>query len=132
VAVEVMASSDNVLRGGLTPKYVDVPELLRVLRFSEEPVPRVRPVPGGRGEQVYSTPARQFELSRIAVAAAAFETEVAGPEILLCQAGEVTAADRSGRLTLRRGTSAFVPASAARYRLEGEGTVFRAALPRRP
>jgi len=130
VAVEIMASSDNVLRGGLTPKHVDAEELLRVLRFSEEPVPLVRPRPGGPGEEVYSTPAREFELSRIQVARAGFDAGAVGPEILLCQAGEVAALSHSGRLALPRGASAFVPASTGRYRLEGEGVVFRAALPR--
>ena len=45
--VELMANSDNVLRGGLTPKHVDVPELLRVLDFTAAPPP-VQPRPAGR------------------------------------------------------------------------------------
>ncbi|MGH3714344.1 MAG: hypothetical protein ACRDT4_12915, partial [Micromonosporaceae bacterium] len=45
MGVEVMASSDNVLRGGLTPKHVDVPELLQVLRYAELPDPRMPAVP---------------------------------------------------------------------------------------
>src|SRR5919197_561897 len=47
VAVEVMANSDNVLRGGLTPKHVDVPELLRLLHFGSGPPPIVRGVTDG-------------------------------------------------------------------------------------
>jgi mannose-6-phosphate isomerase len=132
VGVEVMASSDNVLRGGLTPKHVDVPELLRVLRFGDEPVPRVRPREAGGGERVYPTPARHFELSRIDLSpsGAAFEAAVGGPEILLCTEGAATAEAAGQRLALRRGASAFVPASTGRYALAGQGVVFRAALPR--
>lgn len=130
VGVEIMASSDNVLRGGLTPKHVDVPELLRVLRFAEEPIPVVRPSPGRPGEWIYETPARHFELSRLEPPASGFETAVWGPEILLCTSGELSATDAAGRVGLGRGRSAFVPASAARYRLEGAGVAFRAALPR--
>jgi mannose-6-phosphate isomerase len=47
--VELMANSDNVLRGGLTPKHVDVPELLRVLDFDAEPPPVLTGWPRGRG-----------------------------------------------------------------------------------
>src|SRR5207247_9749524 len=57
-AMEVMASSDNVLRGGLTPKHVDVPELLAVGAFHPSPPLVLRPVLGSPGERVYRTPAR--------------------------------------------------------------------------
>ncbi len=132
VGVEVMAASDNVLRGGLTPKHVDAAELLRVLRFGGAPVPLVHASPGAPGEQVYPTPASQFELSRIALAGRPFEAEVTGPELLLCVEGQVTAAAAGGpRLPLQRGASAFVPAATGRYAIDGGGVVFRAALPRR-
>ena len=65
VGVEVMANSDNVLRGGLTPKHVDVPELLRVLDFT----PSRRPSSPGwpRAAWVrYDTPAEEFLLRRFA------------------------------------------------------------------
>jgi mannose-6-phosphate isomerase len=131
VGVELMAASDNVLRGGLTPKHVDAAELLRVLRFGGEPVPRIHPRPGAPGEQRYTTPASQFELSRIALAGRPFEAEVAGPELLLCVEGQVTATAGGRQLPLRCGASAFVPACTGRYALDGGGVVFRAALPRR-
>lgn len=130
VGIEIMAASDNVLRGGLTPKHVDVPELLRVLRFAEEPIPVVRPRPGLPGEQVYETRARHFELSRVEPPAGGFEAAVWGPEILICTSGEVAAADAASAIALRRGTSAFVPAATGRYRLDGAGVAFRATLPR--
>jgi mannose-6-phosphate isomerase len=131
VGVEVMAASDNVLRGGLTPKHLDAPELLRVLRFGGAPVPVVHPMAGAPGEQVYLTPSPQFELSRIALAGQTLEVEVAGPEILLCVEGQVAASSYKTSLPLGRGASVFVPASTAHYSLRGEGVVFRSALPRR-
>ena len=61
--VELMANSDNVLRGGLTPKHVDVPELLRVLDFAAEPPPVLHGAADG-GWVRYDTPAEEFLLRR--------------------------------------------------------------------
>jgi mannose-6-phosphate isomerase len=119
--VEIMASSDNVLRGGLTKKHVDVAELLRVLDFSGGPAKVVHPTPLDAHESVYETPAREFRLSRLEVRGSVTRT-VRGPEILLTTEGEVRAAN----LTIARGCSAFVPAATSRYSLEGDGFVFRA------
>src|SRR5262249_49801088 len=64
--VEIMANSNNVLRGGLTPKHVDVPELLRNLTFEGKEVEIItgRQVVGIT-ERKYETPAEEFELSCI-------------------------------------------------------------------
>ena len=65
-AVEIMANSDNVLRGGLTPKHMDVPELLAVLDFAPSAVDDLLPTVRTVGpERIYSTPAPEFRLSRI-------------------------------------------------------------------
>ena len=64
VGIEVMANSDNVLRGGLTPKHVDVPELLRVLDFTPAKESALRPNTIDDGiELVYDTPAPEFAVS---------------------------------------------------------------------
>jgi mannose-6-phosphate isomerase len=61
VAVEVMANSDNVLRGGLTPKRVDAPELLQVLDFTPTTEAALRPEITRDGmELIYHTPALEF------------------------------------------------------------------------
>src|SRR6185503_8499312 len=65
--VEIMASSDNVLRGGLTPKHVDMPELLKVLDFRSGPVDIFSGTPSATSELCYAIPAPEFELSRIDV-----------------------------------------------------------------
>ena len=70
-ALEIMANSDNVLRGGLTPKHVDVPELLATLAFEGHGPEVLEPVDSGPGERVYRTPAREFELGLLEVTAEA-------------------------------------------------------------
>jgi mannose-6-phosphate isomerase len=124
VGVEIMASSDNVLRGGLTKKHVDVPELLRVLDFTDGPVVPVRPEPIDAHERVWKTPAREFQLSALDVAPgdAPVVRDVRGPEILLCTEGaaSIVPADDSPRIVLARGCAAFVPASTGRYAVRAE------------
>jgi mannose-6-phosphate isomerase len=128
VAVEIMANSDNVLRAGLTPKHVDVAELLSILEFTDGPVAPVRPVTSGV-EQVYVTPTPEFRLSRIELDGGfTFRAERRpGPEILLCTEGAALAHSRAGAShPIARGQSVFVPAEQEVYELSGTGTVFRA------
>ncbi len=126
VGIEIMASSDNVLRGGLTPKHVDVDELLRILDFDAQPPALVAPNEVRRGEHAYATPAPDFALSRIELAGAdALSLDVTAAEIVFCARGRVTLAGTTD-LVLVAGQSAFVPAAARRYSLVGSGTVFRA------
>jgi mannose-6-phosphate isomerase len=129
--VEIMASSDNVLRGGLTKKHVDVGELLRVLDFGSGPVPKVLPRVVDEHEKVYDTEAREFRLSVVTVHGDV-ERDVHGPEILLVTSGDVSVASAAvptaGRLGLSRGESAFVSADEERLSLAGEGIVYRASV----
>jgi mannose-6-phosphate isomerase len=133
VGVEILANSDNVLRGGLTEKTVDVPELLAALTFRQAPVPRIEPRPGGPGEGIYPTPAREFELAVLAVAPAApHASRAAHPvEILLCTRGEarIEGAVAPGAERLARGEAVLVPAAAGAYTLRGDATVYRASVP---
>jgi mannose-6-phosphate isomerase len=127
VGVEIMANSDNVLRGGCTPKHVDVPELLRVLDFRCAPIPPMRARPASNGEEVYETPTEEFRLSRIPLTGGtAVRPERRGAEILLCIEGHARLTSGGGTLEVPRGGSAFVSASDGAYALEGEGVVFRA------
>ncbi|MBL8935111.1 MAG: mannose-6-phosphate isomerase, class I [Archangium sp.] len=119
--IELMANSDNVLRGGLTPKHVDVPELLRVLDFSNGPARVVTPTAGP--EAVYPTPFPDFRLSRLDVNGS-LELQRLGPDIVLCTAGRVTV----NGLPLERGASAFAPFSDGALMLSGQGTLFRATV----
>jgi mannose-6-phosphate isomerase len=126
VAVEVMANSDNVLRGGLTTKHVDPDALMGVLRFDAGPVHPVRRVEDDGGLRQWATPAREFSLVRVAVDGSA-TLDGGVPQLLLCVAGGVRAAAGGTEVELTGGTAAFVSASDPPVTLTGSGIVFRAA-----
>lgn len=130
VGIEIMASSDNVLRGGLTRKHVDVPELMRVLDFADGPVHPLRARSIDPDEEAWETPAAEFRLSRVHVGPRGLAREVRGPEILLCEKGAVTVrpGDGTAPVTLAAGRSAFIPASSRRYALAGQGSLWRATV----
>jgi mannose-6-phosphate isomerase len=107
--VELMANSDNVLRGGLTPKHVDVPELLRVLDFDAEPPPVLTGVAEGAWVR-YDTPAEEFLLRRFAGDGPAPVPD-GGPRILLCTAGEAVVAAHGTDLELAKGVAVWLAAS---------------------
>ncbi|MFE2281239.1 mannose-6-phosphate isomerase, class I [Streptomyces sp. NPDC059454] len=125
LGVEIMANSDNVLRCGLTPKHVDVPELLRIVRFEAGDPGVLRPEAGPDGEEVYETPIDEFRLSRYVLPAggATHDLTLTTPQILLCTAGSV----RAGEHDLTPGTSVFVP-SGEKAEVSGTGTLFRATV----
>ncbi|WOC13418.1 mannose-6-phosphate isomerase, class I [Gordonia sp. MP11Mi] len=109
-AVELMANSDNVLRGGLTPKHIDVPELLRVLDFTPVSLAELTPESTTVGsELVYLTPAPEFRLSRVRLDGTGLHQPssisfgVSGPQII---------AVLSGRITVTAGDGHDVTASA--------------------
>ncbi|MEU7408015.1 mannose-6-phosphate isomerase, class I [Streptomyces sp. NPDC042638] len=125
LGVEIMANSDNVLRCGLTPKHVDVPELLRVVRFEASDPGVLRPEASADGEEVYETPIDEFRLSRYVLSAGGTAHDVTRntPQILLCTAGTV----RAGEHELGPGQSVFVPAG-EKAEISGAGTLFRATV----
>jgi len=137
VGMEVMANSDNVLRGGLTPKHVDVPELLRVLDF--DPVPDARVGTHREGvELIYDTPATEFAASVLTLDGQDLGHEVDapsrhdGPQILVCIDGSVTARAKSGEVRMDRGAAAWVAADDGPIRVEASvpSRLFRATVGR--
>jgi mannose-6-phosphate isomerase len=123
--VEIMASSDNVLRGGLTPKHVDLPELLRVLDFRHDEARPLRAELRGE-EHVFATPAPEFRLSYFDVDGVVVPSRADGPEILLVTSGEVALHASGTELPLAHGRSALIRAADPSYELRGKGRVFRA------
>ena len=128
-----MANSDNVLRGGLTPKHVDVPELLKIVNFSPEPVGKVKLSGGLPGEKIYETPADEFQLSVISVANGdPFTSERdRGVEIMICMEGEVRFTRWHGNkqpLPLTTGNSVIIPSSVGWYQIEGRGKLYKATV----
>jgi len=112
--VEVMGASDNVIRGGLTNKVVDVDELLRIVRFEVLDDPVLSPVESGRGHWRYPTPEAPFELWRLEVADTTAHT-AASRELLLCTEGDSGA--------LQRGQAAYL-APGQTVSFNGPSTVF--------
>jgi mannose-6-phosphate isomerase len=124
--IEIMANSDNVLRGGLTRKHVDIAELLRILDVHDGPVasPALRRV--GPAEERYETPVPEFRLSRVTVTAGQpVQLDRSGPQILLVTEGTATVSGAGEPVQLPGGRSAWVPAGRAVTRA-GTATVFRA------
>lgn len=119
-AIELMANSDNVLRGGLTPKHVDVPELLSVLNFGDGPPEVLRAV--GGAEAIYVTPAPDFCLSRILPGEKSVTLRSRGAQVLLVVEGEVKVKGE----VLKRGASVFIGADEGAVSVSGRGLVFRA------
>ncbi|MET9593773.1 mannose-6-phosphate isomerase, class I [Streptomyces sp. NPDC006516] len=125
LGVEIMANSDNVLRCGLTPKHIAVPELLRIVRFEATDPAILRPEAGPSGEELYETPVEEFRLSRYVLPAGGAPVGLGAPtpQILLCTAG----APRAGEITLAPGESVFVAADET-VEVSGTGTLFRATV----
>ncbi|HET9254215.1 MAG TPA: mannose-6-phosphate isomerase, class I [Pseudonocardiaceae bacterium] len=113
-AVEISANSDNVLRGGLTAKHVDVPELLRVLDFSYGPLPVRCGERIGAHETVFRAPAEEFQLATLEWAegdSTPVLLRSSLPQILLCTQGSVVLRSQDGaRVSVCRGGSVWLPA----------------------
>lgn len=117
--VEIMGASDNVVRGGLTVKHIDVEELLSVLQYEPLADPVIRPIEVDAGRWHYPTPATPFDLWRYEVTSP-MEHTATGRELLLCTAGDADA--------LSHGESAFLEPDDVVV-LNGPSTVFRATTP---
>ncbi|MFF2244539.1 mannose-6-phosphate isomerase, class I [Arthrobacter sp. NPDC058130] len=115
LGIEVMASSDNVLRGGLTPKFVDVPELLKTVAFEAVAVPMLPAETTMLGQDLFRPPFREFQLQRIVLAPGAEPVPLAqsGAAVVIVTAGSVRLDSPKGELRLERGASAFLPAAEA-------------------
>ncbi|MGM0451627.1 MAG: mannose-6-phosphate isomerase, class I [Thermodesulfobacteriota bacterium] len=133
VGIELMANSDNVLRGGLTRKHIDVGELLRVLQFAPSTPEILEPEPAGPGQWRYRLTVDEFALSVICLAGA---KPYAGPaqhsaEILLCVNGtaRIFGPETTPPVEMEKGTAALIPAAAGKYRIEGIARLYKASVP---
>ncbi len=135
LGVEIMASSDNVLRAGLTHKPIAVEELLRVVDGTTRPVRDLVEVPLGPFEVAWRPPVEEFQLTRLRLpdqAPTAVYPFVAGPQVLLCTLGSVAVEANGVAVSLRPGESAFVGAGGGPLTVSGPGEVFRAAAGQQP
>jgi mannose-6-phosphate isomerase len=110
--MELMANSDNVLRGGLTPKHVDVPELLKHVVF-EETIPNIMQgtLQDDGMERIYSTIAPDFELSKIDISKPKiYKSKASTAQILIVIEGQAEIKEGNTTLVLDKGQSAFLNA----------------------
>ncbi|OKL53261.1 mannose-6-phosphate isomerase, class I [Bowdeniella nasicola] len=132
LAVEVMASSDNVLRAGLTSKHVDIDEMLQCVDFVAAPPIRLAPELFGSATEVFYAPVDDFELNvtRLRETHGRQPVRGLGPRVILCVDGKITlwnAADE--RVQLRCGQAVFVPAGDGAIEAKGSGTLVQVDVP---
>jgi len=133
LGVELMANSDNVLRGGLTAKHIDLPELLSVVNFEPRAVDLLKTEGCGRNEKLFITPADEFALSLISVSdeSSYSSSTHRSAEILLCSAGEAALQDTGTQdsLHIKQGDSVLIPAAVQAYQISGNAVFYKAAVP---
>ncbi|WP_329107569.1 mannose-6-phosphate isomerase, class I [Micromonospora sp. NBC_01699] len=124
--VEIMAASDNVLRGGLTPKHVDISELLRVLRFEVLEDPLLVPEAVAPGVVTWPVPVDDFALYRVRLDEDVPEARLrpTGPRVVLGGAGAVLVRDAAGAVTVEPGRAAIGAADGGPLVFSGRGEVY--------
>jgi mannose-6-phosphate isomerase len=133
VGIELMANSDNVLRGGLTPKHIDVPELLKALNFEPRPISILEAVEKNRNERIFAGAADEFVLSVISVSdgRSYHKADLRSVEILLCTegAGYLQAYGSKETINVGKGDSVIIPAAVKSYEIAGNAILYKAAVP---
>ncbi|MGF1815769.1 mannose-6-phosphate isomerase, class I, partial [Vibrio splendidus] len=125
--LEIMANSDNVLRAGLTPKYIDVPELIDNTIF--EPIKpediRLKPVLK-EGKMSYPIPVDDFGFDILSATDASKSQYLRSAEILFCVEGEAAVTSEGHTVFLKPGESVFVSSNSSVYQYQGNGILARA------
>ena len=126
VALEVMANSDNVLRAGLTPKYIDIPELVANVKFAPKPAAELLTQPQRRGAELdFPIPVDDFAFALHDLSAGGSEVAQQSAAILFCVEGNAVIRKGEQTLSLKPGESAFIPANESPVILSGSGRVAR-------
>lgn len=129
LGVELMAASDNVLRGGLTPKHIDVDELERVVDFRAGKIAPVTPREVVQGLIEYPCNTDAFLLYKAEPSGdrVLADLSMPGESIILCTAGEIALSNSlEERVILRRGEAAYMSSEAKFFTISGSGTAFLA------
>jgi mannose-6-phosphate isomerase len=130
LGIEVLAASDNVLRGGLTPKHVDVAELVKVVDFRPLPVPYLRPEPTEPGLALFRPDVPDFELAVITPADApggSVQFSPTGEFVALCTGGAVSIRGTTTLKDLARGDAVFGTGGESPLTVSGDGKLFLAS-----
>ncbi|EGT4255676.1 mannose-6-phosphate isomerase [Citrobacter amalonaticus] len=126
VALEVMANSDNVLRAGLTPKYIDIPELVANVKFEAKPANQLLTTPVKNGAELdFPIPVDDFAFSLHDLSVQETTIDQQSAAILFCVEGEAILSKREQRLVLKPGESAFISAEESPVSVSGVGRVAR-------
>ncbi|EPG4958796.1 TPA: mannose-6-phosphate isomerase [Citrobacter amalonaticus] len=126
VALEVMANSDNVLRAGLTPKYIDIPELVANVKFEAKPANQLLTTPVKHGAELdFPIPVDDFAFSLHDLSAQETAIDQQSAAILFCVEGEAILRKGEQRLVLKPGESAFISAEESPVSVSGVGRVAR-------
>jgi mannose-6-phosphate isomerase len=127
LGVEVMLASDNVLRGGLTPKHIDVAELAEVLVFEQNSPSVAKTSTLAVGLERFDLPTPEFEFYRAQVGSnnMLVDLNLPGDAIVLCTQGAVAVSNSKGeREVINSGEAAFISGDARTFSLAGNGTAF--------
>ncbi|WP_312383226.1 mannose-6-phosphate isomerase [Atlantibacter subterraneus] len=126
VALEVMANSDNVLRAGLTPKYIDIPELVANVKFTPRAADTLLTAPTRDGNTLdFPIPVEDFAFSLHDLTAEPATLSQQSAAILFCVEGEATVSKEAQTLTLKAGESAFISAADSPVGISGNGRLAR-------
>ena len=125
-ALEVMANSDNVLRAGLTPKYIDIPELVANVKFEAKPAAELLTQPVKNGSELdFPIPVDDFAFSLHDLSAQPTAIAQQSAAILFCLEGEAVLSKGEESLTLKPGESAFISAAESPVQVSGNGKLAR-------
>lgn len=129
LGIEIMAASDNVLRAGLTPKHLDVPELLRIAKFAPSPVEHVDPELDGHCA-LFAPTVAEFEMRSIVVEQGDEHVlELDGPKLALAVDGTIELAAASESCALSKGESVLIYDATGSVRVLGNGQLVVGSVP---
>ena len=130
--IELMSNSDNVVRGGLSVRHVDIPEFLDILDYNRRPIEPIDPQEVSTATEIYRTRISDFCLYRIRLKRGLKHVSARkrAVEILVCIEGEAVLGAGDDSIQIRKGESFLVPAAAPTYTLEGKGLLFKATVKR--
>lgn len=125
--LEIMANSDNVLRAGLTPKYMDIDELMACTLFNVTPFDSLLMTPEViAGGVNYPIPVDDFNFSVLEMVNA-LPLNTTSAEVLFAINSDMTVTHISGQTVIvKKGHSVFIPAYTGQYILTSSGKVARA------
>lgn len=126
VALEVMANSDNVLRAGLTPKFIDIPELMANLQFIPKPADTLLTTPKQQGNELaFPIPVEDFAFSLHTLTPEPQRLAQNSAAIVFCVQGQAVLRKQQQEITLQPGESCFIPANESPVTVHGIGSIAR-------